>query len=225
MEDKYGCNLHDEKWSTLVLDQDPHIVENAHGDYFQAGAQAAITCTYRTNPDSYGDDIKGFHQSIEKAVKVAKSAASKHSDETRLIIGSVGPYGQGQRDGSTFTGVYPKIDQLKTLNEKEAAYIAFHKEKIDALLDHPDVDVIGLETIPRIDESVALAKYFCEQNKKPFYICFACRSDGKSTGFGEPIGNIVTALQPYFDHPAFWAFGLNCVDPSAVSPLLTGINA
>jgi homocysteine S-methyltransferase len=68
LEDKYGCNLHDEKWSTLVLDRDPQIVENAHGDYFQAGAQAAITCTYRTNPESYGDDINGFHQSIKKAV-------------------------------------------------------------------------------------------------------------------------------------------------------------
>ena len=121
--------------------------------------------------------------------------------------------------------MYPKIDAFKTLHEKEAAYIEFHKEKVNALLDNPDVDVIGLETIPRIDESVALAKYLCEQNKKPFYISFACRSDGRSTGFGEPIGNAVTALKPFFDNPAFWAFGLNCVDPWAVSPLLTQINA
>ena len=93
MEEHYGCDLHDPKWSTKILDTDPSIVENSHHDYFKAGAQAAITCTYRTNMDSYGHNYKLFKESIDQAVEVAKNAVDKASQETRLIIGSVGPYG------------------------------------------------------------------------------------------------------------------------------------
>lgn len=94
MEAAYGCDLCDEKWSTKVLDTDPSIVEASHKDYFNAGAQAAISCTYRTNPDSY-DHESDFKKSINLAVKVAKDAGDQVCKEERLIIGSVGPYGQG----------------------------------------------------------------------------------------------------------------------------------
>lgn len=93
MEEHYGCDLHDPKWSTKILDNDPSIVENSHHDYFKAGAQAAITCTYRTNIDSYGHQYGPFKESIDLAVKVAKNAVEKANDEPRLVIGSVGPYG------------------------------------------------------------------------------------------------------------------------------------
>ena len=93
MEEHYGCDLHDPKWSTKILDTDPSIVENSHIDYFNAGAQAAITCTYRTNMDSYGHKYAPFKESIDKAVEVAKNAVDKSSQEPRLVIGSVGPYG------------------------------------------------------------------------------------------------------------------------------------
>ena len=94
-----------------------------------------------------------------------------------------------------------------------------------ALNDHPDVDVIGAETIPRIDEGVALARHLCNANKKPFYISFVCRADGKSTGSGEAVGDIVAAMRPFFAHPLFWAFGINCTDACHISPLLDNINA
>lgn len=93
MESEYGCDLHDPKWSTKILDTNPSIVENSHIDYFKAGAQAAITCTYRTNMDSYGHKYAPFKESIDLAVKVAKNAVDKTSQEPRLVIGSVGPYG------------------------------------------------------------------------------------------------------------------------------------
>lgn len=71
---------------------------------------------------------------------------------------------------------------------------------------------------------MALAQYLCKLNKKPFYIAFVCRADGKSTGSGDPIANAVSALQPYFGHPSFWAFGINCTDTHLIAPLLDKIN-
>ena len=98
---------------------------------------------------------------------------------------------------------------------------------MNLLLDNPDVDVIGIETIPRIDEAVALTKHMISlppDRVKPLFIALVCRGDGKSVGFGEPIEEAVRALEPYFDNENFWAFGINCVSLFAVPSLLDGIN-
>jgi homocysteine S-methyltransferase len=93
MEEAYGCDLHDPKWSTKILDETPELVQNSHRDFFMAGAQGAITCTYRTNIDSYDNDPVKFKESIDLAIKVCKNAVDECANEERLIIGSVGPYG------------------------------------------------------------------------------------------------------------------------------------
>ena len=225
LEDKYGCNLAHHLWSSKVLEDDPEIIMKAHMDYFEAGAHAAITCTYRTNIDSFEHDHSKFASSINAAIKMAKKAADAYPKEERLIIGSVGPFGQGQRDGATFTGVYPMVDKLKTLEEKEATYVAFHAPRLNLLLNHPDVDVIGIETIPRLDEAVAMARHMCRVSQKPFFIAMTCCSDDKSTGHGEPMRDVVKGLKPFFGNELFWSFGLNCSPISSISSLLNEINA
>ena len=69
-----------------------------------------------------------------------------------------------------------------------------------------------------------MARHLCELNRKPFFIAFVCRGDGVSVGHGEPIGECVKALEPFFEHPLFWCFGVNCVDTCAVSSLMDEIN-
>ena len=127
-----------------------------------------ITCTYSTNLDAAFDhDVAKFNASIERSVQAAKVACDK-SDKPSFVIGSVGPYAQSQvihgiDAGSEYTGIYPRVDELSTAEEKEAYYREFHKPRLTALLNNPDVDIIGLETIPRIDEALAAAKFMCEQ--------------------------------------------------------------
>ena len=54
--------------------------------------------------------------------------------------------------------------------------------------------MIGVETIPRIDEAVALCKMLCEAAAKPFYIALVCKGDGQSLTGGEQIEDAVKAL-------------------------------
>lgn len=84
--------------------------------------------------------------------------------------------------------------------------------------------MIGVETIPRIDEAVALCKMLCEAAVKPFYIALCCKEDAKSLNSGEQIEDAVVALQPYFEHESFWAFGVNCCALNATSGLIDRIN-
>lgn len=39
-----------------------------------------------------------------------------------------------------------------------------------ALLNNPDVDIIGVEAVPRIDEALVTTKMLVEMSLKPFYI-------------------------------------------------------
>ena len=66
--------------------------------------------------------------------------------------------------GAEYTGIYPRVDELSTIEEKEAYYREFHKPRLTALLNNPDVDIIGFETIPRIDEALTAALIMCEQS-------------------------------------------------------------
>lgn len=81
-----------------------------------------------------------------------------------------------------------------------------------------------METIPRIDEAVALARYMIGCALKPFYISFVCREDGEKLGTGETIVDATKALQPFFESELFWAFGINCTPISSVQGLLDKIN-
>ena len=81
-----------------------------------------------------------------------------------------------------------------------------------------------METIPRLDEAVAMARHLCKVGKKPFFIAMTCRDDGKSTGHGEPFKDVVSALKPFFENELFWAFGINCSPLSSITSLLNEMN-
>ncbi len=42
-----GCNLADSLWSAKVLMENPELIREVHLDYYRAGAQVAITASYR----------------------------------------------------------------------------------------------------------------------------------------------------------------------------------
>ena len=41
-----GCDLNDELWSARVLMEQPELIRQVHLDYFNAGADVAITASY-----------------------------------------------------------------------------------------------------------------------------------------------------------------------------------
>lgn len=95
---------------------------------------------------------------------------------------------------------------------------------MEALIAHPDVDIIGCETIPRLDEASALCKMLTQKSNKPFYIGFSGHANGRTLASKEPIEYVVNVLKPYFENKNFWAFGLNGVSLKTIDGLLTRIN-
>ena len=48
-----GCDLSDPLWSAKVLIEDPELIYQVHLDYFNAGAQCAITASYQATPQGF----------------------------------------------------------------------------------------------------------------------------------------------------------------------------
>ena len=45
--EQLGCDLNDSLWTAKALDQQPELVRQVHENYFIAGADCGITCSYQ----------------------------------------------------------------------------------------------------------------------------------------------------------------------------------
>ena len=137
-------------------------MEKAHLNFFEAGADVAITSTYQASFEGFAK--KGFskEQSIElfkKSIQIAESARDKfmesNKDEKRLrpiIAASLGCFGAFLADGSEYTGNYGKDkDFLKQ----------WHSQRL-SVLSETSADIFAGETIPCLVEAQALVELFAE---------------------------------------------------------------
>jgi homocysteine S-methyltransferase len=126
-----GCNLGDALWSAKVLLEQPQLIRQVHLDYFQAGAQCAITASYQATPLGFaarGLDLAQSQQLIARSAQLALEARdayrAAHPEAGALLVaGSVGPYGAYLSDGSEYRGDYAL---------PQAAMLDFHRPRIAA---------------------------------------------------------------------------------------------
>ncbi|HSI66387.1 MAG TPA: homocysteine S-methyltransferase family protein, partial [Planococcus sp. (in: firmicutes)] len=100
--ENYGCDLNDRLWSAKILMENPELIKKVHLDYFQAGADCAITASYQATIEGYQD--VGLTEAeaillIQKSVRLAAEARDefwaevqdKSSRPKPLVAASIGP--------------------------------------------------------------------------------------------------------------------------------------
>lgn len=212
-----GCNLNDSLWSARLLSEAPEKIRQVHQAYFEAGADCAITASYQAT-------IPGFVQAglseiearalITRSVTLACEArdAAWQSDSGRpkpLIAASVGPYGAYLADGSEYRGGYD-LDR--------AGLVDFHRERL-ALLLEAGADLLAAETLPSLDEALAITDLLAEHPGAQAWITFSAR-DGAHISDGTPIAECAQALA---DRPGVAAIGVNCTALAHIAPLIEAI--
>lgn len=207
-----GCNLNCKLWSAQALADTPHLIYQTHLEYFQAGADIAITSTYQASLSGLIDagysDADAFAL-MKKSVDLAQRARDEvvHQDPSRtcFIAGSVGPYGAYLSDGSEYRGDYSlSSDDMMT----------FHRSRIQALVD-AGVDVLACETIPSFAEIKALTTLLDEFGT-PAWISVTLK-DGQHLSDGTPLDQVAASLD---QSSAVVAIGVNCVSPTMVDDAL-----
>ena len=212
----HGHDLSDRLWSARLLATDPDAIEAAHLAYYRAGAQVAITASYQASIEGF--EAAGFDRAqaldlMRRSVTLADRARATvraetegddDGDQTRLVAGSVGPYGAHLADGSEYRGDYdPGADALR----------AFHRPRMEALMEAGS-DLLAIETIPTIREAEVLVDLLDEVGATG-WLSFSCR-DGGHTSAGEPI----EAAAALGEHPLVVAVGINCTAPRHMAELL-----
>lgn len=209
-----GCDLSDPLWSAKVLIENPELIYQVHLDYFNAGAQCAITASYQATPQGFlrrGLDHEQSLALIAKSVHLAQQARSdylaQHPQTTPLpIAGSVGPYGAYLADGSEYHGDY-------ALPQEEM--IAFHRPRIRALAE-AGVDLLACETLPSFSELQALLTLLQEFPTLGAWFAFTLR-DSQHLSDGTPLTQVLASLH---GNPQALAIGINCIALENVAPAL-----
>jgi homocysteine S-methyltransferase len=192
-----GCDLTDPLWSAKVLIENPELIYQIHLDYFNAGAQCAITASYQATPQGFlrrGLDQDQSLALIAKSVQLAQRARHDYL-----------------ADGSEYRGDYRLAQD---------DMIAFHRPRLAALAA-AGVDLLACETLPSFAELQALLTLLQEFPTLGAWFAFTLR-DSQHLSDGTPLTEVLSALR---GNPQVLAIGINCIALDKVAPALRQLGA
>ena len=215
--ERRGANLNDALWSAKLLIEQPELIRAVHADYFAAGADVATTASYQATFEAFtrrGMSRAEAADLMRLSVTLACEArdafwaepANRVGRLRPLVAASVGPYGAMLADGSEYRGNY---------GLSRTALADFHRERMQ-VLSTSGADLLACETIPCLDEALAIADVLAEQNNITAWISFSCK-DGEHNVQGERLADCVAALEA---SPHIVAIGVNCTAPEHVASLV-----
>jgi homocysteine S-methyltransferase len=143
-----GNDVSTSLWSARVLWEQPDEVRAAHAEFFEAGAQVAITDSYQVSYDGMaaaGMDEVVTDELLRRSVSVA-SAARDEAAPGGWVAASVGPFAAILGDGSEFRG----DDSLGVDGLRH-----WHRRRLRVLAD-AGPDVLAVETLTTLAEVEAV---------------------------------------------------------------------
>ncbi len=216
--EQMGADLNNRLWTASILAKQPELVKQVHMNYFRAGADCGITCSYQATIPGFmaqGYTEKEAEELIRRSVRLFLEAREqwwKEEGEAAgrmypLCLGAVGPYGAYLADGSEYRGNYGLSDQ---------ELYDFHQRRME-LLHEEGADLLLIETQPSLQEALVEAK-IAEELGADYWISFSCRN-GRQICEGTPIRECAETLDPE-RYPHLKMIGINCTKPEYLASLI-----
>lgn len=199
-----GHELSDALWSARLLADAPAEILAAHTAFFRAGARIATTASYQASFEGFAARGENAAVLLRRSVCLAKRARDGMPDQgrARWVAASVGPYGATLADGSEYRGRYGL--SVRRLTD-------FHRRRLDVLAE-AGPDVLALETVPDVDEAVALVDAVAGLGI-PAWLSYTIA--GARTRAGQPLSEAFAVAAGNAD---IIAVGVNCCAPDDVAP-------
>lgn len=178
LEDGLGQDISSSSlWSASLLDsrEGSKAVIQTHVDFLRAGANVVSTSSYQASTLAFhlaGQSADKAKELLIKSVQLAQQAredfcsqSTNSNLEKPLLLLSLGPFGAALSNGAEYTGNYfipdsnldNKAGKAVTLQDLED----FHFTRLETLAtssEWTNIDLIAFETIPRLDEAIAIRK-------------------------------------------------------------------
>jgi homocysteine S-methyltransferase len=211
-----GNDLAHPLWSARLLLENPSEIVRAHLAFFRAGAVIATTASYQATFQGYaalGIDHAAALALLRKSVTLASDAraawrADRRRDDTGplFVAASIGPYGASIANGAEYAGRYGRT---------VAELGAFHRERLEVLVA-TEADLLACETIPEIEEGMALVELLEATPGARGWLSFSC-ADGARLRGGAPAEE---AFELAEQSSRVLAVGVNCTAPQHVDELI-----
>lgn len=215
--EQLGADLNTSLWTAMTLARQPELVRQVHVNYFRAGADCGITCSYQATIP--GLERHGFSRAqaedvIASAVRVfldARESWWREEGEAAdrvypLCLAGVGPYGAYLANGSEYTGNYGVSD---------GELYDFHRRRMEVLWE-AGADLLLIETQPSLREALIEAR-IAEELGADYWVSFSCR-DRWHICEGDRIRDCAAALSE--GHPHLRMLGVNCSKPEYITNLI-----
>jgi len=211
-----GNSLADPLWSARLLLENPGEIVRAHLAFYRAGAAVATTASYQATFQGFaarGIDHAGAIGLLRRSVALASEAraawlAERPADDLGplLVAASIGPYGAFLADGGEYTGRYGRsVAQLRD----------FHRARFEVLTE-TDAGLLACETIPELEEGIALVELLEATPNARAWLSFSC-ADGARLRSGAPVEEAFALAE---QSSRVLAVGVNCTAPQHVDELL-----
>lgn len=213
-----GEDLNSVLWSAYALLKNPDAIYKAHKNYFDAGANVAITSTYQASLEGFQNCGVSFNQakklmrlSIELADQARRDFLNGNPNAKAYVAASIGPFGAFLADGSEYRGGYSvSADKIRK----------FHSSRIESIQDVAEkFDFWAVETLPGLEEALLVADLLGEDSH-PAWFSFTLRDQGHIAE-GRALAEVVSELDK---HDTVAAIGVNCCHPGWVEPALNTIS-
>ena len=212
-----GASTKSSLWTAAALAENPQLVKQVHLDYFRAGADCGITCSYQaTIPGltAHGYSVEEAEKIIADSVKMFLEARDEWWElegceagrAYPVCLAGIGPYGAFLADGSEYRGRYGVSYQV---------LYDFHRRRMEILVN-AGADVLLIETQPSLNE-VLIEASIAEDLGADYWISFSCR-DGFRINEGDLIRDCAASLSK--GHPHLRMIGVNCSKPEYIVSLI-----
>ncbi|KAM5348892.1 hypothetical protein ACJ41O_008715 [Fusarium nematophilum] len=219
-------------WSSHLLVSNPATLLSCQADFAAVPVDVLLTATYQVSIHGFADTRTEEHphgiprdqvpRFIDDAVSIAQRAAAAGEENGTRVALSYGPYGACLIPGQEYSGRYDAE------HDSEASLEAWHRERLGLFAEVPDVaervSHVALETIPRVDEIVAMRKALAATPglaDLPYWT--ACLSPGPDLKLpdGNSIEAAVAAMLSRDVSPRVpWGIGVNCTKVDKLDRLL-----
>lgn len=211
-----GANLNHALWSAKLLNENPSLIKEVHLDYLNAGANVITTASYQASFIGFenqgytkADAIRLLQLSVELAIDARTTFLTNSENKIHdipMVAASLGPYGAALADGSEYRGYNGvSISDLSI----------FHEERLKVIL-HTQADVLAFETIPCLDEAIAIKELLHQHSSKNAWVSFSCK-DGMHLSSGELFADAVKLLT---ESNEIIGIGVNCTAPQHIESLI-----
>lgn len=220
LEDEHGVKFSSATplWSSHLLVENVSALETVQQDFAEAGADIILTATYQASFDGFKNtrvaSANGISEDEARKYMLSAVTIARRAFQGRpgLVALSLGAYGATMVPSTEYSGEYGTMTEETLFN--------FHLERMSTFTDSDEwneIDLVAIETLPRVDEVRAARKMMRQGTDKAYWIsCVFPNNERLPDGTG--IDELVKTLLEGDRQP--WAIGINCTKAHKVAALV-----